>query len=124
MIEQERLSQNQIESSHNVTLGLLRNALNNKDRDQLRMVVDGIKRIVDDRDDSLSIPMTDSELDELLLTGEGVILVGTGTAGSRIFINSDRGDLHMSDDKYGEKYRNKFRRLFDLPSEGEARVSF
>ncbi len=83
-----------------------------------------LKEYIDDTDKPLSDSMTESDLDELLAKGEGMILIGTGTAGQRVFINANRGELHMSDDKYGQGYRNRFRSLFNLPMDGEARVSF
>jgi hypothetical protein len=123
MVEQGQLFE-QPDKRINVTLSILRNALDTKDKAQLRMVIDGIKRIIDDTDKDLSVKMLDSELDELVATGEGVFLVGTGTVGQRVYIRSNPRELFMSDDRYGQQYRNRFKALFDLPLDGEARIQF
>lgn len=114
----------QSEKRFNVTLNLLKEALDTKNKAQLRMVIDGIKRIIDDTDKELAVVMPDSELDELLETGEGMFLVGTGTVGQRVYIRANPRQLFMSDDRYGQQYRNRFKNLFDLPLDGEARIEF
>lgn len=115
------------EKENSVFLTLLRQALDNKNMHALGAVLMGIQRAVESGGSLHASPMSEYELQQLLQTGKGVIYVGSGTNGQRIFIES--GELIMPtgyevSEKLGRKYQNGFRRIFNLSQDEEMIVSF
>lgn len=115
-----------LDNARSIVLDLLRDSLETKDLTSLRTQIDFIQRMVQ-AGGLQCTPMTDQELSELAETGEGVIYVGTGTSGQRIYIQN--GELFMNrnsqkDADLGSKYHNNFCSLFGLPFDGELRVSY
>ena len=104
----------------NATINLLRDAFNANDLTKLRLAVDYIQGKVGGSE-SQCTPMTDHDLKELLETGKGMINVGIGTLGERIFIENReiRMPIPVNDShaKTLLKYQLNFKDLFDLTSD-------
>lgn len=102
----------------NGTCQFLRSAFNDQDIKKLRLVVDNIQDVVSAGGMKCAF-LSDIELEELLDTGRGMIAVGTGSLGQRIYI--ENGEIRMpipDNDPYAGdtlKYHLNFKRLFDLP---------
>ena len=103
----------------NPYLRQLREGIDGKDLSKLRMITDAIQRQVHKLSKVQIAPMTDHDLQRLIDTGEGEILVGTGTLGERIKIKN--GQLYMS---YSRPFYDNFRYVFELSDDQELRVSF
>lgn len=114
---------------HLPILTALRQAFENRNAVLLRAIIDSIQQLVEKWGGLHCTPMHDTDLQELLKTGEGTIYVGSGTSGQRIFIDADKGELFMNDSserdrELGEKYHNGFRDLFHVRQGEELRVKF
>ncbi|OGY99694.1 MAG: hypothetical protein A3B13_01420 [Candidatus Liptonbacteria bacterium RIFCSPLOWO2_01_FULL_45_15] len=104
-----------------VFLVLLRQALDEKNIELLRSVLEGIQRAVEGTGLHASL-MPEYALKELIQTGKGMISVGSGTNGQRIFI--ENGKLWMptgfeTSEAHGRKYHNNFRAIFHLDQNDE-----
>jgi hypothetical protein len=67
--------------------------------------------------------LSDIELDGMVASREGMVSLGSGTKGCRIYIRN--GELIMSrDEVYGLEYQEAFRKFFGLKSGDELRVAF
>ena len=109
-----------------VFLVLLRQALDEKNIELLRSVLEGIQRAVEGTGLHAS-PMPEYAIKELIQTGKGMMPVGTGTHGQRIFINN--GKLMMptgyeTSEEYGRNYHNNFKAVFRLDQNEEMSVDF
>lgn len=122
------IPENAPEQSSNVYLSQLREAFDAKDKNLLRTVVDSIQTSVHGMSKTPFSTLPDRNLLMLLETGEGMINVGTGTAGQRIYIKNR--ELYMpavdaQSERYARQYRINFRYLFDIPdNEEDLRVRF
>lgn len=115
------------EQSPSLYLSYLKNALDLKNRELLRAVVNGIQTYVHGIDKTHYSPLSENDIDALLETGSGVITVGTGTHGECIYIKD--GELYMAGspqvDPFIRDKKENFRRLFNLsPGTKDLRVRF
>lgn len=114
----------------NYPSSLLRAAFDEKNSGKLREAVNYIQMMVQQNEATTfqSSPMTESELRELMETGKGTIFVGSGTAGSRIYIENGEISMPINSDKdreVGLSCQLNFRRIFVLPfDDAEARIKF
>ena len=104
-----------------VFLVLLRQALDEKNIELLRSVLEGIQRAVEGTGLHASL-MPEYALKELIQTGKGMISVGSGTNGQRIFI--ENGKLWMPtgfepSKSLGRDYHNNFKSIFHLDQNDE-----
>jgi len=99
----------------------LRHAVDTQDIAELRYAVNEIQKGVDGKSEgrTLVTPPTDGELKEIMETGSGMIVVGTGTLGQRIYLKDNELSMFEPSDGGGETYRANFRRLFNLPEDEE-----
>lgn len=118
-------SQRETKYSPNPYLRTLRQGIENKDVATLRMITNAIQRQVHRLPQVAIAPMTDYGLQELIDKGTGMIIVGTGTLGERIFIED--GELFMPEEKDqpgSKQFYDNFRYVFDLGDDQELRVKF
>jgi hypothetical protein len=125
------IPENTSEQAPNIYLTKLREALDSKNKDLLRAVVDGIQINVHGTDKTHFSPLDDEDLDTLLGTGYAMINVGSGTRGQRIMIKDSELYMPPPTDpdlvEYVRENRMNFKRLFnlpDLPDNQELRVRF
>jgi len=97
----------------------LRSALDLKKLEDVRRVINQIQDAVDDK--KMCSYLSESAIKTLLESGKEVIYVGTGSAGSRIYIDSGRlytpvgdGDLRQG---IGKRVQDNFRKLFGIVSD-------
>jgi len=106
----------------------LRSALNTKNFALLRATVNGIQRFIHGTNSKRQLGRLDDEdVHKLLETGRGMITVGIGTQGQRIFIKD--GQLYMptgdaKSEEQAKEFRLNFQRLFNLPDIQDLRVTF
>lgn len=118
-------SQRETEHSSNPYLGTLRQGIKNKDMATLRMITDAIQRQIHRLPKVTIAPMRDYDLQELIDKGTGMIIVGSGTIGERIFI--ENGELFMPEEKDqpgSKQFYDNFRYVFDLGDDQKLRVKF
>lgn len=104
-----------------VFLTLLRQALDSKNVELLGTALIGIQRAVEGTGLHASI-MPEYALKELIQSGKGMISVGSGTNGQRIFI--ENGKLWMPigfepSKSLGKNYHDNFRTIFHLDQNDE-----
>ena len=115
----------EVKYSRNPYLRALREGIVNKDLVQLRMITDAIQKQVHKQPEVQIASIDDHDLQTLIDTGRGEILVGTGTFGERIKIIDGQLFMREAVDQPGSiRYYNNFRNLFDLTDDQELRVSF
>lgn len=107
----------------------LRRAFENQDITPLGIIVGNIQRLTEKWGTLHCPPMGDVDLQQLLKTGRGMIEVGSGTSGQRIFFNAEEGEIFMNDsserdNELGKKYHTGFRDLFGIREGEELRVRF
>lgn len=111
--------------SSNPYLRMLRESLDSKNLDNLRIIVDAIQNAVHKNPKLLISSASDSDLRKMMESGDGLIPVGTGTLGERIYIRN--GKLFMperNDQEYSKRYYDNFRYVFDLDENQELSVEF
>ncbi len=112
-------------SGVNPYLATLRKSIEEKDINNLRMIVDAIQRQVHRMPKVTIAPMNSTELNKLIKTGQGMIYVGTGTIGERIYI--ENGELYMPEEKdqpSSRRFYDNFRYVFELGDDEKLRVKF